>query len=132
MITFDQLQFLTKKSKTNETVVLREYYQLLWLKHLYSFEASKKVFFKGGTAIHLIYQAPRFSEDLDFTVELDDKSFTDLLEKTLKAMRIEAEVTFKERKTITGKRFLITAEPSILSYKIFINLDFSFREKIFE
>ena len=33
---------------------------------------------------------------------------------------------------ITGKRFLLTTSPEILSYNIFINLDFSFREKVFD
>lgn len=41
----------------------------------------------------------------------------------------EGEFSFKERKTITGKRFLLTANRDILPYATFINLDFSFREK---
>ena len=39
---------------------------------------------------------------------------------------------FKKRKTIAGKRFLLTAYPSVLPYKTFINLDFSFREKVLQ
>jgi len=40
------------------------------------------------------------------------------------------EITFRERKTITGKRYLLTANPEILKINTFINLDFSFREKV--
>lgn len=39
-------------------------------------------------------------------------------------------VNFRERKTITGKRFLLTWNSTIVSHPIFISLDFSFREKI--
>jgi len=75
MISKDQIHSLAEKNKINETVVFREYLQLFFLEELYSQNQSKNVFFKGGTALHLIYKSPRFSEDLDFTVELEEKNF---------------------------------------------------------
>lgn len=130
MITKDQIYFLAKKNKINETTIFREYLQLLFLSELYSQNQSKNIFFKGGTALHLIYQAPRFSEDLDFTVELKKKDFLDFIWKLFTAISKKEAINFKEKKTLAGKRFLLTAEPVILSYKTFVNLDFSFREKI--
>jgi len=130
MITKDQVVALSKKYKINETVVFREYLQTLFLGKFYNFPKSQKVFFKGGTALHLIYKAPRFSEDLDFTSELSESDFFSLISKVFTELAKEADVKFKERETIAGKRFLLTAEPSVLPNKTFVNLDFSFREKV--
>lgn len=132
MITKEQIATLAKKYKINETTIFREYLQVLFLSRLYSLSKSRKVFFKGGTCLHLIYQAPRFSEDLDFTVELIKKDFLHFIKEVFVQLSKEEAVEFKERKTMAGKRFLLTAKPSILPYKVFVNLDFSFREKVFE
>jgi len=132
MITKDQVLKLAKENKINETVVLREYLQVLFLSRLYSFPESRKIFFKGGTALHLLFKALRFSEDLDFTVGLKTDDFLKLIKKVFKRLSQEEAVEFKERKTIAGKRFLLTANPTVVSYKIFVNLDFSFREKVFK
>lgn len=132
MISKDQIHSLAKKNKINETVVFREYLQLFFLEELYSQNQSKNIFFKGGTALHLIHKSPRFSEDLDFTVELEEKNFLDFIWKLFDGLSKKEAVTFKEKKTIAGKRFLLTADASALPYKTFVNLDFSFREKVLE
>ena len=132
MITRDQIYSLARKNKLNETVVFREYLQLIFLNELYSQNQSENIFFKGGTALHLIYKAPRFSEDLDFTVELREEEFLNFIQKLFAGLSKKETVTFKEKKTITGKRFLLIASASVLPYKTFINLDFSFREKVLD
>lgn len=132
MITEEQIIEISKKKKITETVIFREYLQLLFLNKLYSSKKSEHIFFKGGTALHLIYQAPRFSEDLDFTVELPEKEFLSFILTIFEDIKKEEFLQFKEKKTITGKRFLMTASIPALSYQVFINLDFSFREKILE
>ena len=81
MITKEQVASLAKKKKTNETTVFREYLQVLFLSKLYSQTKSNKIFFKGGTALHLLFGASRFSEDLDFTVELKQREFSALAKK---------------------------------------------------
>ncbi|HHD92127.1 MAG TPA: nucleotidyl transferase AbiEii/AbiGii toxin family protein [Candidatus Portnoybacteria bacterium] len=132
MITKEQIEFLAKKEKIAESVIFREYLQLLFLQELYSQELSRKIFFKGGTALKLIYHSLRFSEDLDFTVEMDNKIFLNFIKKVFNKLTSRELVSFKEKKSIAGKSFLLTAEPSILTYKTFIKLDFSFREKVIE
>lgn len=132
MITRSQIDFLAKKNKINETTILREYLQILFLSELYSVSQSKNIFFKGGTALHLIYKAPRFSEDLDFTAQLKKKDFLTVIWKLFDSLSKKEAIEFKERKTIAGKRFLLTAKPVVLPYKTFVNLDFSFRERILD
>lgn len=55
------------KLQTTELNVLREYYQHVFLSNLYQQGDSEAIFFKGGTALRIIYKSPRFSEDLDFS-----------------------------------------------------------------
>ena len=132
MITKDQIYSLTKKNKINETVIFREYFQLLFLNEFYSQSQSKNVFFKGGTALHLIYKSPRFSEDLDFTVQINEKEFLKFIQKFLSELSKKENIAFKEKRSVAGKKFLLTIKSSGLPYQAFINLDFSFREKVLE
>lgn len=132
MITKDQINFFSRKFKTNESTVFREYLQILFLNKLYKREESKGIFFKGGTAIHLLLGAPRFSEDLDFTVAMNEKEFVIFINTVFIEIAKEEEITFKERKSIAGKRYLLTAKAGVLPYATFINLDFSFREKVLQ
>lgn len=132
MITIDQIKSFARKFKTNESTVYREYLQILFLNKLYKNEKSSQMFFKGGTAIHFLLGASRFSEDLDFTVIFSEDKFLSFINSVFKEFMKEGEFSFKERKTITGKRFLLTAHRDILPYATFINLDFSFREKVLE
>lgn len=132
MITNDQTLYFTRKFKINESTIFREYLQTVFLSVLYKYPESNKIFFKGGTAIHLLLGASRFSEDLDFTVNLSKKKFGSLINLVFDEIKKQENVSFKERKTITGKRFLLSAHPGSLSYATFINLDFSFREKVIE
>ena len=82
MISLTQLKPFARQYKTNDATVLREYLQLLFLSRLYEYSKNQQIVFKGGTAIHLIYKAPRFSEDLDFTVVAPEKEFSKILKKT--------------------------------------------------
>jgi len=53
------------------TQVVREYWEILILKGLYDSPYGRKLIFKGGTAMRLAYDSPRFSEDLDFSLTSD-------------------------------------------------------------
>lgn len=48
--------------------VIREETELIFLRELFESPLSDRVIFKGGTALRLIYDSPRFSEDIDFSV----------------------------------------------------------------
>lgn len=132
MISLVQLKPFARQYKINDATVFREYLQLLFLSRLYEYSKNQQVVFKGGTAIHLIYNAPRFSEDLDFSVVMPEKEFTESLNKTFASLENEGQINFKLRKTLAGKRFLLSATLPDSTLESFINLDFSFREKVFE
>ncbi len=48
--------------------ILREYLHLLILKTLYDLNAFKEIAFTGGTALRILHNTSRYSEDLDFSV----------------------------------------------------------------
>jgi len=115
--------------KINQTVIFREYLQLLFLETLYSSVGADKIYFKGGTALHILWNSFRFSEDLDFTVAMSEKVFAKFIEKVFKNFLINEGVSIKKKKTIAGQSFLVTYSGDVLPFKVFVTLDFSFREK---
>lgn len=61
-------EFLSKKFKIDISQIVREFWEMILLYEFFSFEKSKYLIFKGGTALRLAYKSPRFSEDLDFSL----------------------------------------------------------------
>lgn len=75
--------------------ILREYLQYKILQYIFDQPNAQKLCFMGGTAIHLAYGSPRFSEDLDFDNrglnEKDFKMFADTVKAKLAGEGIEAD-----------------------------------------
>lgn len=67
MIDQSLIKTIAKKQQTTEVNARREYIQHLFLNYFYQQPSTNKIFFKGGTALRLVYGSPRFSEDLDFS-----------------------------------------------------------------
>jgi predicted nucleotidyltransferase component of viral defense system len=109
MITQKMLKESAGKNQTTELNVRREYFQHLFLSYFYRQNEAKNIYFKGGTALRLIYGSPRFSEDLDFSST--NTSFKEIetgIEKTL--TRIDREGTsceIIESKKTTGGHIAI-------------------------
>jgi len=72
MITTEIIQTLAKKYQTEPVNVWREYFQHLFLSYFYKQPEAGDIYFKGGTALRIIYHSPRFSEDLDFSSSVKD------------------------------------------------------------
>jgi predicted nucleotidyltransferase component of viral defense system len=89
MISSETIKELATKNQTTETNIVREYVQNLFLKHFYSQDNSGHVLFKGGTALRLIHESPRYSEDLDFNAPADKEDLEHLTKKTLLEMNRE-------------------------------------------
>lgn len=130
MLTSNQIKEFSRLLKINSSVVVREYTQTLFLKELYGEKYSQNIFFKGGTAIRLVFGGTRFSEDLDFAVTGNKEDFNVFVAGFFKKLVKLYDFSFKKRKTITGVKYLLTSDLNTANYKVFINLDFSFREKI--
>src|SRR3989344_2647819 len=69
MISIEALEKLSKQYQMGLFPnIIREYFQHVFLSELYKLPDSQKLLFKGGTALRVIYNSPRFSEDLDFSL----------------------------------------------------------------
>lgn len=101
---YDKLQKLnTNEEKFN---YLREYCQLLILKILDDIGGFKYLAFVGGTALRILYDLKRFSEDLDFClINSEGYMFSQLmstLENELRHYNINCEIRYKDHKTIAS------------------------------
>ena len=67
MLSIKNLEKYTSKFQTSIDNIVREYCQHLFLSYLYQENGSEKLLFKGGTALRIVFNSPRFSEDLDFS-----------------------------------------------------------------
>lgn len=86
--------------------IIREEVELIFLKALFESNISDALIFKGGTALRLLYNSPRFSEDLDFslTASVTLKDFKKIITKIIKA-----DERFSE-KEIVSKYYSLLAE----------------------
>ena len=104
MLNIKNLERFTDQAQTSIQNVVMEYCQHLFLSYLYQQPRAEHLLFKGGTALRIVFNSPRYSEDLDFTgVKITqrevEKIFTDTLadiENT--GVRVEIE----EGKPTTG------------------------------
>lgn len=135
MLTKIEIQKLAINRKIDEYSLLREYFQILLLKEFYALSGSENTFFKGGTAIKLIFGSFRFSEDLDFTTDTTKVAIYKILENSLKEITrfTNSHGTIKEQETVGNNfTFKVTLSGLPIPSPIFIKTDFSARESILE
>lgn len=84
--------------------LLREYIQSCALRSLHESNAFQSLSFVGGTALRFLYDLPRFSEDLDFSLEspndYDPERWMSKLKRDLFFQGFEASLTWNNRKTV--------------------------------
>ncbi len=93
MLTKSQIQRLAQHANIGLQAQERDYLQHMILFILY--RRSQDLIFKGGTAIRLVYQGNRYSEDLDFNGQLRLESLELLWKETITHLLdfgIEAEM----------------------------------------
>jgi len=95
----DQYQITTIEDEEN---ALKEILQEIALFALATTDFFKRALFQGGTALRILYQLPRFSEDLDFILKHQDTEFQwqpylQKMEQTFNLYGIHPEI--KDRST---------------------------------
>jgi len=75
---------LSKKFRIAKEPIIREEYEMIFLRALLASKFHKKLVFKGGTALRLAYGNPRFSEDLDFSLlkKIKNQEFIKVIKET--------------------------------------------------
>lgn len=112
MMTKAQIETLSKYYRIDEFSIQREYLQLIFLSHLYQHKKSGEIYFKGGTALRLLYQSSRFSEDLDFTSEYNKRTVEKIIKDVEKSIRSELpglniSILYSGKNGIRYRRYII-------------------------
>lgn len=130
MLSNETIVKLSAQFQTSELNLRREYFQHLFLSLFYQQEGMDEVFFKGGTALRLIYNSPRFSEDLDFDSPLPDvKRIESAIVSALAEAQKDGTKTELDEAKETSGGYLSTMRFSALGYTIPIRIEISFRER---
>jgi len=121
MINLANITEIATREQTSEINIAREYLQHLFLRELYKREGADRFLFKGGTAIRIVYQGSRYSEDLDFSIpRMSKKEIEDILEGTFASIGQEGITTnldIQEATETTGG-YLAIIQLDILGYKV--------------
>ena len=95
MLEPDLIQKLAKDIQIAPEHIAREIYEMLILQTLTQTPLTEKLVFKGGTALRLVHNSPRFSEDLDFSL-LSKISLKDLDQVLKKLEQQFPEITITD------------------------------------
>lgn len=130
MIKRGTIENFAKKFQTNDQNITNEYFQHLFLSNFYQNKEARDIVFKGGTALRIIYNSPRFSEDLDFSSrKIRSNEIESLLLNTLNKIEKEGvSVKITEAKTTTGG-YLGIIKFKDGKYSSILKLEISFRDK---
>lgn len=131
------LTFMDKQSALNlqsqlgiSTVqIIREEYETLILSRLSESPLGNRLIFRGGTALRLAYNSPRFSDDLDFsdTEEISEKEFQTTCEQIVKAAPyLELDEALKKYFTLYA---MFKIKDPALSSTISVKVEISIREE---
>ncbi len=121
-----------KKLKISPVEIVREELEILILNQISRSSFSKKIVFKGGTALRLCHGSPRFSQDLDFTAlsQIKKNELQDVLNQVVSAA---PEIHVKE---VINKRFtlfsLLTISSSLLKQNFSIKIEITKKKHKFE
>lgn len=144
MLTYEQIKqyFTPELARLNPKGMIVEYLQYEFLDSLYKQPGAEKLSFIGGTAIRLIYESQRFSEDLDFdNYGLNFHSFERLIknvsaELEVKGLKLERRIFQKEKVFHAYLKFPSILKdyrlPSHHQEKIFVAVDAEKKKKIVE
>ena len=116
--------------QTAQRNVIREYCQHAFLSVLYKQKEANALFFKGGTALRILFESPRFSEDLDFSSPVHSvNALENVVQEALIHLAHEGiHLDISEAKPTTGG-YLFTADTVLLNTTFSIKLNIIFQTR---
>lgn len=105
MIPYLKAQIAKAFTPEAQRATVREYLQMRILQSLQSAGAMIPLAFHGGTALRVLYQMPRYSEDLDFALErqveqYDFRKYLAAIQRDLTAETYDVEIRLNERRVV--------------------------------
>jgi predicted nucleotidyltransferase component of viral defense system len=107
MIPYLKTQITGDLTAEGQRAIVREYLQMRILQSLQNVGAMIPLAFHGGTALRLLYQLPRYSEDLDFALErqpeqYDFRKYLTAIQRDLTAETYNVEIRVNERNIVNS------------------------------
>lgn len=133
MITPANINELATREQTTEINIAREYLQHLFLRELYKRDGADRFLFKGGTAIRIVYQGSRYSEDLDFSIpRMNRREIEDVLTGTFASLGREGITSNLEVQEAleTSGGYLAIIQLDILGYKVEIKSNMQMKDDL--
>ena len=132
MITADRITEKARIDKVSSSLVFKEHVQLAVLDYLFRKGLFSQMVFQGGTALRLVYQGVRYSEDLDFVLRKKDlpcflnmrdelKPLTAHIKKFIPFVR-QAQLK-AQKETETFRRYSLILETDFLSAQDKTNIE---------
>lgn len=112
--------------------IIREEYEIILLNKFFDSTLGSRVVFRGGTALRLAYNSPRFSDDLDFSKikKITEQEFKIWCEQTAKSISyIELDEALQKHYTLYA---MFKVKDPNLSETIGIKIEISLREEEWE
>ncbi len=105
MIPYLKAQINGELTAVGQRTLVREYLQMRILQSLQNAGAMIPLAFHGGTALRILYQLPRYSEDLDFALErqpeqYDFRKYLTAIQRDLAAETYDVEIRVNERNVV--------------------------------
>jgi len=127
MITKEQIEDLSDYYQIDKFTIMKEYLQIIFLNYLYQKKESTKIYFKGGTALRLLFDSARFSEDLDFSTTYSKEEVNAVIKKVEYSVQQEISLIkiFSLHSGKKGLRYRLKYQSADLKYPLVIRLDFN-------
>jgi len=128
VIGVDVIRRLAVSQQTTELNIAREYSQHLFLSAFYQQPGAQRVMFKGGTALKMAYQSPRFSEDLDFSgFRISARDIENRVVDAAEAVEKTGVAVAAEESTKTSGGYVARLKCSFAEYRVRVQMEVSLR-----
>lgn len=123
---------LSRRLRIDIEQIVREEYEMIFLKRLFESKIGKNLIFKGGTSLRLCYGSPRFSQDLDFSLkgQVNKKDFFEIINSFPKeSPQVKVGDLFDKRFTLFS---LLKIKEEYLPLPFSIKIEVSKRKEIWK
>jgi len=132
MIDINKIKDTASEEKVSVSLVFKEYLHYFVLDYLFKKGMFSDLVFQGGTALRLVYNGLRYSEDLDFVLKGKDGGFFKKISGEIKLLPSYLEKTFSfvkkseltvQKDTPTFKRYCLVLQTDFLPAKDKTNIE---------
>jgi predicted nucleotidyltransferase component of viral defense system len=122
MINVGRIKETASEEKVSANLVFKEYVHYFVLDYFFKKGMFLNLVFQGGTALRLVYNGLRYSEDLDFVIKDKKKELFKKIHSDIKLLPLYLEKAF----SFVGKSELIIQKdtPSFKRYCLILQTDF--------